>query len=180
MARGGGFTLLEVMAVLAVVAVLIALAIPAFRETLLNTRRDEALSGLTRSLHLARSESLRSGRATVVCSLDATGQCVPTDVDWSLGWQVFVKQDDDDTTRWADSDRLLLQQQASDGSLLSTNRRTYVYRPFNRRSTNGSFIFCDPRGARAARAVIVSHTGRPRISDRDAGGAPLTCPEVAP
>jgi len=180
MARGDGFTLLEIMAALAVVAILIALAIPVFRETLLNTRRDEALAGLTRSLHLARSESLRSGRATVVCSLDATGRCVPRDIDWSHGWQVFVKQDDDDTTRLADSDRLLLEQRSSDGSLLSTNRHTYVYRPFNRRSTNGSFIFCDPRGARSARAVIVSHTGRPRVSDRDSNGKPLTCPEVAP
>lgn len=180
MARGGGFTLLEILATLAVVAVLATLAVPAFRETLLNTRRDDALSGLTRALHLARAESLRSGRPTVVCSLDGARECAPRDADWSRGWQVFVKQDDTDTTRLAAGDRLLLEERASDGSVLSTNRRSYVYRPFNRRSTNGSFVFCDPRGGRAARAVIVSHTGRPRVADHDAGGRPLVCPEAGP
>jgi len=38
-----------------------------------------------------------------------------------------------------------------------------------------SFTFCDERGPRAARAVIISQTGRPRVAASDASGDPLTC-----
>jgi type IV fimbrial biogenesis protein FimT len=180
MPRGGGFTLLEMMVALAVAAVLVALATPAFRDTLLNTRRERTVSGLTRALHLARSESLRSGRPAVVCRLEQSDRCAPREADWSPGWHVFVKQNDADTTRLAVGDRLLLEARAADGNHVTSNRDNYVYRPFNRRSTNGTLVICDDRGTRAARAVIVSHTGRPRVADQDAGGEPLTCPDGPP
>ena len=37
-------------------------------------------------------------------------------------------------------------------------------------------VVCDRRGAPAARAVVVSRTGRVRVSARDADGGPLACP----
>ena len=112
--------------------------------------------------------------------IDAADRCAPRETDWSPGWHVFVKQDDADTTRLAHGDRLLLETRAPEGSQVATNRNAYVFRPFNRRSTNGTLVICDVRGSRAARAVVVSHTGRPRVSDRDAGGEALACPEAAP
>jgi type IV fimbrial biogenesis protein FimT len=60
-----------------------------------------------------------------------------------------------------------------DGTVIS-NRPYYEFRP-GRRSTNGSIVFCDGRGAVAARAVIVSYTGRPRVARVDAEGRPLKC-----
>ena len=44
--------------------------------------------------------------------------------------------------------------------------------------TNGTTIFCDGRGAPAAKAVIVSYTGRPRVDRVDADGRPLHCAGV--
>jgi hypothetical protein len=38
-----------------------------------------------------------------------------------------------------------------------------------------TFTFCDDRGSPAARAVIISQTGRPRVSDRSAANTPLAC-----
>jgi hypothetical protein len=42
---------------------------------------------------------------------------------------------------------------------------------------NGTVTFCDTRGPAAARAVIISYTGRPRVSDRGPGRRPLVCPQ---
>jgi hypothetical protein len=41
--------------------------------------------------------------------------------------------------------------------------------------TTVSFVFCDQRGNSAARAIIVSQTGRPRVAAHDAAGKPLRC-----
>ena len=181
--RTDGFTLLEMLATLALVALLATLASPSFQETLLNARRTEVLNELVRSLHLARVESLRSGRDAVVCPVDADGHCTGRRENWVGGWRVYINQVGGDASRLDDGDRVLLSRQRSvdprrDGRL-GANREGFVYRPFNRRSTNGTLIYCDRRGARAARAVIVSHTGRPRITDRSGGGGPLTCPMVS-
>ena len=40
---------------------------------------------------------------------------------------------------------------------------------------NGTLVFCDPRGSAHARAIIISHTGRPRVARLDADGKPLRC-----
>jgi len=60
------------------------------------------------------------------------------------------------------------------GSVLA-NRDTLSFRPFGQMGVTASFTFCDDRGATAARAVIISQTGRPRVSQLDASGGPLTC-----
>jgi hypothetical protein len=59
---------------------------------------------------------------------------------------------------------------------LRANRNAVIYWPVALAGTTASFVFCDERGARAARAIIVSQTGRPRVSARDAAGKPLRCP----
>jgi len=41
---------------------------------------------------------------------------------------------------------------------------------------NGTLVFCDPRGSSSARAIVISHTGRPRVSRRDSSNKPLKCP----
>jgi hypothetical protein len=55
------------------------------------------------------------------------------------------------------------------------NRPYFELRPLFRRSINGTVVFCDVRGSVAARAVIVSYTGRPRTDNVAADGQRLAC-----
>jgi len=59
---------------------------------------------------------------------------------------------------------------------IRANRERFRFRPNYRRGTNGTIRFCDRRGSAAARAVIVSYTGRPRVAATTASGEPLPCP----
>jgi hypothetical protein len=62
----------------------------------------------------------------------------------------------------------------TEGSVLA-NRATLSFRPFGQSGTTATFTFCDRRGDRSARAVIISQTGRPRVSGESASGTPLRC-----
>lgn len=80
-----GFTVIEVMVVLVILAILTSLAAPSFRNMILSNRAAGAASALQVSLNLARSEAVRRGsdaRVTIAANTVA-GQ-------WSNGWTVFV------------------------------------------------------------------------------------------
>jgi len=88
---------------------------------------------------------------------------------------VFVNSDDArPPQRSEDEDLLYFHAPRMEGSI-SANRRLFEFRPFGWRSTNGTITFCDERGQTQARAVIVSYTGRPRVSIEGPGGRELRC-----
>ncbi|HEX4859019.1 MAG TPA: GspH/FimT family pseudopilin [Usitatibacteraceae bacterium] len=76
-----GFTLLEVMIVLAVVGILAAVAVPNFSAFVKSSRLRSATSGLYEAMVLARSEAIKRG-ANVTVS--------PTGGEWGKGWSVVV------------------------------------------------------------------------------------------
>ena len=85
-----GFSLLELMVVVAIVAILAGLAAPSFVELLRNNRLASASSALQVSLNLARSEAVKRGadaRVTVVANGVAGN--------WPNGWTVFVDKSAD-------------------------------------------------------------------------------------
>lgn len=89
--RQHGFTLVELVVTIALLAILTSLAIPGFSEFLRQWRRDNATRGLSTSLQLARTEAIKTSRQVIVCpSTDGTSCAASTE--WNTGWIVF--QDD--------------------------------------------------------------------------------------
>lgn len=170
-----GMTLVELLAVIGIMAVTLVVGTPFVRTLLLDARMTGAVNGLVHVVHLARQESQRDLRDVVVCRSATAATCAPPG-NWSSGWIVFINEDGDDPPQ-VDPDETILhatQQQAL--RFITSNRRAYVLRPYSLRATNGTVVFCDERGQPAARAVIISYTGRPRVAARTAGGQPLSCP----
>ncbi|MDR1887811.1 MAG: GspH/FimT family pseudopilin [Zoogloeaceae bacterium] len=56
-----GFTLIELMVAVALVAILLSLAVPSFRDTILKNRVSAATSDLVAALDMARSEAIKRG-----------------------------------------------------------------------------------------------------------------------
>jgi type IV fimbrial biogenesis protein FimT len=171
MPRTGGFTLWELVCTLAVAAVILGSGVPALRSFLLDAALTADVNAWVLAVQVARSEAAKRGRPVVACG---TFDGVRCDAVLDAGWMVFVNLDDDSPPRRSATEPLLYSHSAELTGSISSNRAHYEFR-VGRRSTNGTTVFCDRRGSEAAKAVIVSHTGRPRVDRRDGSGRPLHC-----
>lgn len=82
-----GFTLIELMVTLAVLAVLITLALPNFQELIQSNRIQSATAEFQASLAMARGEAIKRGGDAKVTILAKT---VAGDTSWNNGHTVFV------------------------------------------------------------------------------------------
>lgn len=84
--RQSGFTLLELMVTISVLAILLALGLPSFQGSLRSNRVATATNEMIASISLARSEAIRSTQGGGVCpSTNGTG----CGGNWSDGWLVW-------------------------------------------------------------------------------------------
>lgn len=87
-----GFTAVELMVVIAIMAVLAALAAPSFQPLIEKWRVNDAREAMTSTLFLARSEAIKRG-GNVVLQKTALGADCPhasTTENWACGWFVYV------------------------------------------------------------------------------------------
>ncbi len=169
-----GMSLWELMLTLALVSVLLGLAVPSFEDVVLDNRRAADVNMLVGSIQLARNESIKRARPVVLCKTRDPTTCAGEGVHWEHGWMVFANEDDDSPVVRDPDEPLLRAHQPAIAGTIRGNRGTFHFRPGFWRSTNGTITFCDRRGAAKARAVIISYTGRPRVSDTGPG-RPLVC-----
>jgi len=84
-----GFTLVELMVALAILAILLAIAAPSYRDFVVDSRMsgeaNEFLTGLT----FARSEAVKRNRPVSMCK-SGNGTGCANSGDWEQGWIVFV------------------------------------------------------------------------------------------
>jgi type IV fimbrial biogenesis protein FimT len=160
-----GFSLLETLVVVAIAAVLVSVAVPGFTET----RRDAALTAsvnqLIGALHFARSASILNNVPTVVCLTADGKQCSNTYSENIRGWLVFRDNNRTSPASLDPDDSLLRQADLPEDVSIRGTRSALTFWPTSRSGTPGTFVFCSLRTPGAARAVVVSQTGRPRAAD---------------
>lgn len=189
----GGFTLTEMVAVIAIAAILMVMAVPGMSTMVKDNRRATELNSFVTSLTLARSEAIKRGTMVTACESTDGATCAATGA-WENGWIVFVNLDGDDPPVVDGGETILRVSDGISGTLTLRgsgdylNAITYRSRGFARSptaaSTGGMFTLCDDRGNTTARAVIISNTGRSRLSidtdndgiEEDAANNDLTCP----
>lgn len=98
---GAGFTLIEMMVVVSIVAILLALAVPGFNALMASSRMASRTEALLSSVQFARSEAIRSNRNVYVCALNTKvnldvqgcqGKARKGDTSWSEGVLLFADQ----------------------------------------------------------------------------------------
>lgn len=174
--RPAGFSVLELMITLSIAGILLGLAAPTFKGLLLDSQRTVAVNSFVHSIYLARSTAATQGRTVSICRSMDGDSCSNSTANWQHGWMVFVNTDRDEPPMRDANERVLSVQAAWSGGTVTSNRRSYSFRPYQHAVVNGTLVFCDVRGPTQARAIIINIAGRPRIATRDSDSRPLRCP----
>jgi type IV fimbrial biogenesis protein FimT len=161
--RARGITLIEMMMTLAVIAILLAAAVPAFGGLIKSTQAQSSRSALVTALNTARIFAVSKTANVVVCPSTDEQYCGHT-TEWQHGWLIFVDADRDGA-RGDDEDLLnVAQAQPTGVAILSTAGRVRVtYRPDGSSAgSNVSMTVCDQRGADQATSIVINNAGRIR------------------
>ena len=163
-----GFTMIELLITIVILAVLLSLAGPSFVE-LVKTNRIQANTDLFfTSLITARSEALKRNQPVVTCKSSNGSDCsVGSGIGWEQGWLIYADEDADNTL---DSGEMVItvREALPGGYTLRPNGSNFnnrlTYRQDGTASGNGTFALCDSDGdLDRAREVIIQNTGRPRV-----------------
>ena len=175
-----GFTLIELILTLAVVAILATVAVPGFQVLIKNNRISSQTNELLAALRLVRSEAIKRAAVVSLCKRNKAGAACDAAASWRDGWLAFVNDDGDRPAQVDAGERILrVYGELSGGNTLSGggNFRNFIsYSAVGASSNLGTFTLCDDRGPDHALAVIISRTGRARTSQTKSNGDPLDCP----
>lgn len=108
-----GFTLVELMVTIAIVAILAAIAYPSFESTMRSNRVATATNELLASFALARSEAIRSPGGAQICTSTSGTAC--TDSAWEQGWIVWIDLNGNQAIDTAAGDRVVRYSQPRQG-----------------------------------------------------------------
>jgi len=170
-----GFTALELIVTLAIVAILLTAGVPAFMDYGWNLRMKTAMDVLQTDLSLARGHAISHNSQTVICPAADSGDCSGL-AGWQDGWIVFTDLNAD-RHRQAGEPLLKYASAVEFLSISSSRSRSSLrfYPNGTAPGSNVSILFCDQRGAEHAGKIAVSNSGRIRMQT---GGSKPTanCP----
>lgn len=186
-ANNAGFTLLEVMVAITVLAILLGVGVPGFRDFVRNSRMTAATNDIVTDFSIARSEAVKRRVPVTLCKSQNLTACDADATGAFRTWIMFVDDADpavaagNDGNGVVDAGEVILRQRTiSDTITVTTNanarRTTFLPTGYPNAAAGGNvtdFRLCDDRGnetsvggSSAARAVQILPTGRP-VAVRD-------------
>ncbi|VAX06879.1 Type IV fimbrial biogenesis protein FimT [hydrothermal vent metagenome] len=172
-----GFTLIELLTTLSILLILLTVGLPSLQPVMANSKMTAAVNTMATHLNLARSEAVYRGIRTILCPSSDGTTCLNS-TEWHQGFILFA---DNNANRIHEEEEKLLriytavnQQQIH---ISTTNGRKWVrYQSTGAApGSNLTMTFCDTRDHADPKALIISSTGRIRLSATKPSGAPLDC-----
>jgi type IV fimbrial biogenesis protein FimT len=160
--RAAGFSLIELITAMTVLAILLGLAIPAFRTTIDNNRLVGANNEFVSALNYARSEALKRSNPVSVCS-SSNGTSCANSTDWQNGYIAFGDTNGDGALNGGET--VIQAWPAMEANyLLSSTTRTFVRYAATGVSSGTETFSLYKNGCTGdhARQITISVTGRIR------------------
>lgn len=199
--RMPGFSLVELLTVVAIAAILMSIAVPSLRIYVLNGRLTAGVNDLLHSANLARTEAIKRQANVVLCGTantavaDAALRC---GYNTFQGWFVFVDNSPATGGNWQhEADEPVLERHGQLDATLTVktdvNSDVLSYGPSGFATLapgaigvtpTTALVFCDSRGVKpsgtgaTARAFLVTNTGRARASSSWSDVATIALPLV--
>ena len=185
MRHSHGFSLIECLTAMAVLAIIYCIAVPSYSALLKSIEARSTIFTLQQLIHASRNDALNSHKALTICG---SGDSLHCDGNWTIG--VLIMEDANRNGIVEGSDRILkfidlhLKQATLTWRGFSGSRVT-VESLGTAFASNGAFNYCgndsDPL---YHRQVIVSRGGRAKLSRDTNGdgvhensqGNPISCP----
>ena len=157
--RGRGFTLVEMLTAVTVMAVLLAVAVPAFDGVRLSTRLSAYANSLVAASQLARSEAIKRNATVTLCA-SANGTSCATDGKWEAGWIVV-----------SGTTLLRAQPAAVGGYQIHGSTLPLIYDATGLGVNQATLTICraEPTAGNQERVVKISATGRTSITKTTTG-----------
>ncbi len=178
--RAHGFTLVELLIIIAMVSILAAIAVPSMGELHRQNKLTSVINNYSAAHRLARNEAVARGKAVTVCkrsTADANIIACDADNNWESGWVVFVNTDRDNPAV-VDADETVLQviqpipvNYTLRSSGVSGNHVTY--HPTGDTQASGTFVLCSNGLLNQARMLAIDVNGRIRVSELSTNNVPL-------
>ncbi|MEO8001790.1 MAG: GspH/FimT family pseudopilin [Arenimonas sp.] len=166
MNRQTGFTLMELLIAIAIVAIIFAIAIPSYAGAMARANMGAAESAIFNSVNNATNFSFIGGTRVVLCPSSDGNVCLNS-FDWSHGWLAF---EDTNANREHDSnDRKLtrVEEMPPELHILTSEGRTRIafQSGGGNFGSNAHFKLCDDRNPQRARSLFLSNNGRIRVAE---------------
>ena len=167
-----GFTLIELMMVVAIVAILMGIGVPAMRETVVSNRMTSQLNDLLMGINTARSEAVRNNANVLLCRSSAGTGC-DNSATWADGWIVWFDENADTNV---DATEIVY---VGAGTEYISFKETWfnvhlTFRPDGTANTTGALRFC--YGGDREGTLTIASTGRPTAKKYSISDMTGNCP----
>jgi len=161
-ARGHwGFTLIELMVTVALIAILAALAAPSFNDAILSNKLKSYSSEFVASTQLARGEAIKRNTAVTLCiAANETSTTCTTNGDWEQGWIVL-----------SGTTVIQRQQALASGYRLTSSVKNIAFQSIGAGATATILTLCraTPSPGGQERVITLSVTGRASVNTTKTG-----------
>ena len=169
--KHSGFTLVELMVTVAILAIVTAVALPNFGDFIRKTKVDNEISELHRLLLTARNTAINTDQNVTICAIGTGSKCTG-----GSGWKndivVFIDANSNSTLD-AGEEVIRRKEAADSNDRMEFTSASIIYTPSGRTTvdTSGTFKYCPKEHVDDSRGIEVSASGRVyATADQDKDG----------
>lgn len=171
-----GYTLIEVITVVAVLVITTGIATPVFSDMLNRSYQTASINEFSTALAQARYYAITHMQRVVLCpSVDQ--QICTGGFNWEQGYLSFVDENRDRQRN--PGEKILNTHTQTDNNIriqTSTGRRKITFHTSGMSpGSNATIRFCASSDDIPGKTIILSNTGRPRLAKKLRDGSPVTC-----